>query len=71
MKKKNITKKKNRIVGSMTFGEAIAIKPSIAKVLAEEGMFCGCCPMAMMETIEQGERAHQVDVKKIIKKLNK
>jgi hybrid cluster-associated redox disulfide protein len=64
-------KKKIEIKKDMTFGEAISLNQKTAKVLAENGMFCGCCPMAMMETIEQGANAHGVDVKKLLKKINK
>lgn len=76
-KKKSVQKREHKgkkeveIVGSMTFGEAISKKPSVAKVLAEEGMFCGCCPMAMMETIAQGAKGHNVDLKKLLNKINK
>ena len=68
IKKKN---KKIEIVANMTFGEAISLKPQVAKILAEQHMFCGCCPMAMMETIKQGAKAHGVDIKKLLEKLNK
>jgi len=70
MKKKNSTKKEIKVVGNMTFGEAIYLKSDVGKVLAEEGMFCGCCPRAMMETIEHGAKAHGIDINKLLKKLN-
>ncbi len=70
---KKIAKKTigKEITKETTFGEAMAISPKAAKILAEEHMFCGCCPMAMMETINQGALAHGVDVTKLLKKLNK
>jgi hybrid cluster-associated redox disulfide protein len=64
-------KTKKEILPETTFGEAISMNPKAAKVLAEEEMFCGCCPMAMMETIEQGAKAHGKDISKLLKKLNK
>jgi len=64
MKRKKITKE-------MTFAELIREFPDAAKKLAEQGMFCGGCPMAQLETIEQGAEAHGVDVNKLIKELNK
>lgn len=71
---KKETKKKDsdsKIKAEMSFGEAIHLKPFVARILAEEGMFCGGCPMAMMETIEQGAEVHGVDLDKLLKKLNK
>lgn len=68
---KKETKKRIRITKEMTFGEAISLNPRVAKILAEYHMFCGCCPMAMMETIEQGAYGHNIDLKKLIKDLNK
>jgi hybrid cluster-associated redox disulfide protein len=64
-------KKRIEITKDMTFGEAISLNQKTAKILAENKMFCGCCPMAMMETIEQGAKAHGVDVKKLLEKINK
>jgi hybrid cluster-associated redox disulfide protein len=33
-------------------------------------MFCSGCPMAMMETLEQGCLAHGIDADEILKELN-
>jgi hybrid cluster-associated redox disulfide protein len=62
--KKLITKK-------MTFAELIEKFPKAAMELAEQGLFCGGCPMAQLETIEQGAKAHGIDADELIKKLNK
>lgn len=70
-KKGNSSTKRREITGKTTFGEAISINSKAGKVLAERQMFCGCCPMAMMETIEQGAKAHGVDVKELLKELNR
>jgi hybrid cluster-associated redox disulfide protein len=69
--KKKSHKPDKTITKEMTFGEAILLNKNAAKILAEQQMFCGCCPMAMMETIEQGARAHGKDIKELIKELNK
>ncbi|MFA4960149.1 MAG: DUF1858 domain-containing protein [Candidatus Pacearchaeota archaeon] len=61
---------KNKITKEMTFAELIEVNPKAAKKLAERGLFCGGCPMAQFETIEQGAMAHGVDVVKLIKELN-
>lgn len=69
---KKLTKKQTKkIKKDMTFYELIQSDPEAAQILAERGMFCGGCPMAMMETIEQGARAHGVDPKKLFDELNK
>jgi hybrid cluster-associated redox disulfide protein len=65
-------KKNNKKINKdMTFAELIQESPKAARKLAEKGMFCGGCPMAMMETIEQGAIAHGFDPKKLIKELQK
>ena len=62
--------KKNTITKEMTFVELIETNPKAAKSLAEKGLFCGGCPMAQFETIEQGAIMHGVNVDKLIKELN-
>ena len=71
---KKATKKKSKskqIKKSMTFAEIIKANPKAANKLAERGMFCCGCPMAMMETIEQGAEAHNIDIDDLIDELNK
>jgi hybrid cluster-associated redox disulfide protein len=49
-------------------------KPELAGMLLSSGMGCMGCPMAQMETIEEGCRAHGMDDKEIdelIERLNK
>jgi hybrid cluster-associated redox disulfide protein len=74
MKKvKHLKKQKtntSKIKKNMTFAEVIQNNPDVARKLAEKGMFCGGCPMAMFETIDQGAMAHGVDVNKLLKELN-
>ena len=62
---------KKKITKDMTFAELIMQDPEAAQKLADRGLFCGGCPMAQFETIEQGSRAHGVDVEELIKDLNK
>jgi hybrid cluster-associated redox disulfide protein len=59
-----------KINKDMTFAELIKLNKNAAKKLADRGLFCGGCPMAQFETIEDGARAHGVDVDKLIKELN-
>lgn len=68
IKKKAV--KKSLIKKDMTFAEIIQENPDVARKLAERGMFCGGCPMAMFETIENGARAHGVEINKLLKELN-
>jgi len=49
-------------------------KPELAGMLLSSGMGCMGCPMAQMETIEEGCRAHGMNDKEIdelIERLNK
>ena len=59
-----------KINKDMTFAELIMENKKAADKLADKGLFCGGCPMAQFETIEQGARAHGVDVDKLVKELN-
>ena len=63
-------KQKMKITKKMTFAELIEKYPKIAKKLAKKGLMCVGCPMAMMETIEQGAVAHGLDPDKLVKELN-
>ncbi len=59
-----------KITKKTTFGELLEKKPELAKKLAERGLFCGGCPMAMIETIEQGCCMHGIDVGELLDELN-
>lgn len=63
-------KKKNKITKDMTFAELMELDSEAGVKLAERGLFCGGCPMAQIETIEDGARAHGIDVDKLIEELN-
>ena len=62
--------KKKKITRDMTFAELMALDKEAAGKLADRGLFCGGCPMAQFETIENGAAAHGVDVDELIKELN-
>ena len=64
MSKKTITK-------NMTFAEIMELDSDAGRKLGEMGLFCGGCPMAQFETLEDGARAHGIDVDVIVKELNK
>jgi len=59
-----------KITKDMTFAELISADADVAMKLAERGLFCGGCPMAQFETIEDGANAHGVDADELIKELN-
>lgn len=61
---------KQKITKNMTFAELIQKDRNAAEKLADKGLFCGGCPMAQLETIEQGARAHGIDPDKLVKELN-
>jgi hybrid cluster-associated redox disulfide protein len=59
-----------KITKDMTFAELMKENPEAVKKLMKKGMHCIGCPMAMMETIEQGAIAHGIDADELIKELN-
>ncbi len=65
-----VKKLKTKISKEMTFAELIELDRGAAEKLASRGLFCGGCPMAQFETIEDGARAHGVDVDELLKELN-
>jgi len=65
----NKTEKK-KITKDMTFMELMDLDSEAGTKLAERGLFCGGCPMAQFETIENGAKAHGVDVDELLKELN-
>ncbi len=64
-------KQDKKITKDMTFAEALKIDEKAGEVFLQEGMHCVGCPMAMMETIEDGCKGHGLDPDKIVKKVNK
>lgn len=68
---KKQTNKKEKITKTVTFAELIQKDPKAAQKLAEQGLFCGGCPMAQLETLEQGALAHGLDPDKLVEELNK
>ncbi len=61
---------KKKITKDMTFAEIMEENQETGEVLANRGLFCGGCPMAAFETIENGAKAHGVDVDELLKELN-
>jgi hybrid cluster-associated redox disulfide protein len=64
-------KTKQKITKKMTFAEVLNKYPETVNVFLKNGMTCVGCPLSRSETIEQGAKAHGVNVKKLINDLNK
>ena len=60
-----------KIKKKMTFAEVLEKHPEVAGVLMEKGMHCIGCPMSQMESLEDGIKAHGLNVDEIVKELNK
>ncbi|MBU1120800.1 MAG: DUF1858 domain-containing protein [archaeon] len=74
--KKAKTQKKSpeKISKEMTLGEIARDYPETISVLFEYGMHCIGCPVSMMETLEQGAKAHGMSeekINKMIEEMNK
>ena len=57
----------------MTFGELIQNFPEAAPILSDYGLHCIGCHIAVIETIEQGGKAHGLSdeqIDKMIEELN-
>lgn len=66
--------KKTEISRDTNMNELIMRKPELIGLLLSSGMGCVGCPMAQMETIEEGCKAHGMNDKqidKLVDKLNK
>lgn len=55
----------------MTIGDVVSKHPDTVEVFFRHGMHCVGCAIASMETIEQGAKAHGMDIKKLMLDLNK
>lgn len=61
---------KKKITKDMTFAEILELDKMAGEKLANKGLFCGGCPMAQLEKLEDGAKAHGVDVEELVKELN-
>ena len=62
-----------KITRKTKFSEIMRRNPKAAEILFEVGLYCGGCPAAASETLEQGCKSHGIPKKQIgelIKKLN-
>ena len=66
--------KKKKITAKMSMSEVLASNEKAAEILFESGMGCVGCPMAQMESLEDGCISHGMskkDIDEIVDKLNK
>jgi len=68
MKTKKHTSEK--ITKEMTIYEIVQKYPKSQEVFIKHGMTCFGCPFALQETLEQGCKAHGIEIHKILKELN-
>ncbi len=61
---------KKKITKDMTFAEILELDEDAGRKLGEKGLFCGGCPMAAFERLEDGAAAHGADIDKLLKELN-
>lgn len=54
----------------MTFDQVLRMYPGAAKVLRNFNLGCVGCMGASTETLEQGARAHGVDINQLLTALN-
>ena len=66
--------KKFKVTKDMNMQALLMHRPELAGMLLSSGMGCMGCPMAQMETVEDGCRAHGMsdrEIDKFIERLNK
>ena len=58
------------ITKDMTIGELVRTHEETVKVLMEFGMGCIGCPSAQSETLEEAAAIHDINIDKLLEKLN-
>ena len=58
------------ITKEMTIGQVVENHPETVSVFMRHGLGCVGCAIARFEKVEQGARAHGIDVDLLIKDLN-
>jgi hybrid cluster-associated redox disulfide protein len=64
-------KMKEKITKNMLLGEVVSKHPSSIEIFMKHGLPCATCGAAFFETIEQGASTHGIDLKALLKDLNK
>ncbi len=58
------------VTKDMTFAQVMRMHPDVVKVFAKYNLGCIGCMGAQAETLEQGCRAHGLDVNDVVNDLN-
>lgn len=58
------------ITRDMTIGQVVSNWPDTIPVFLRHGLMCVGCAAARFENVEQGARAHGIDVEKLMSDLN-
>ena len=58
------------ITKDMPIGQVVSTYPDTIPVFLGHGLMCVGCAVARFENIEQGTRAHGIDVEALIRDLN-
>ncbi len=61
----------NKINKDMILGEVTRKYPETINVFLEHGLPCAMCHVAFHETVEEGAKSHNINVKKLVDELNK
>lgn len=61
----------DKITKDDSLGEVLKKHPKTLLVFMDYGLNCAGCPMSQSETIEEAAQAHQLDLAKLLKDLNK
>jgi len=59
-----------KITGDMTIGQVLRMKSQAARILMSFGMGCLGCPASQAETLEEASMVHQINIEKLLEKLN-
>jgi len=59
-----------KIKKDMSIVEIVSKYPKTVEVFQKHGLYCVGCAAANFETLEDGAKAHGIDVKKLLKDLN-
>jgi hybrid cluster-associated redox disulfide protein len=62
--------KMDMITKEMAIGEVVEKFPQSVEVFLRHGLMCFGCAVARFENVEQGARAHGIDVEALITDLN-
>ena len=60
-----------KITKGMTVAQVFEKYPETKPVFLDYGLYCVGCPMSQSETIEQAAKANEMDLKKLLRDLNK